>query len=57
MLFGIFGKKKVSGRSSHHRGGYPKPKRSPGVAKTWQPPVKEPAKPEAPAAPTGNPEG
>lgn len=57
MLFGIFGKKKSSRRPSHRRGGYPKPKRLPGVAKKWQPPVKEPAKPDTPAAQTGNPEG
>lgn len=47
MLFGIFGKKKSSGRPSHRRGGYPKPKRLPGVAKKWQPPVKEPTLEEA----------
>lgn len=56
-MLGIFGKKKSKGKPWYQRGGRPKPKRSPGVAKMWQPPVKEPAKPEAPAAPTGNPEG
>lgn len=57
MLFGIFGKKKSSGRPSHRRGGYPKPKRLPGVAKKWQPPAKETAKQDTPAAQTGNTEG
>lgn len=57
MLFGIFGKKKSTGKLWYERGGYPKPTRLPGSYKEWQPPVKEPAKHDAPAAKTGNLKG
>ena len=55
-MFGLFGKNPKE-KPWLKRGGYPKPTRLPGSYKEWQPPVKEPAKPESPAAPTGNPEG
>ena len=46
----------MQGKPWLERGGYPKPTKLPGAAKKWQPPVKEPPKPEAPAAKTGDPE-
>ena len=47
---------KIQGKPWLERGGYPKPTKLPGAANKWQPPVKEPPKPEAPAAKTGDPE-
>ena len=55
-MLGIFGKKGPQGKPSYKRGGYSKPTRLPGSYKEWQPPVKEPPKPYAPAAKTGDPE-
>ena len=55
-MLGIFGKKRPQGKPWLERGGYPKPTKLPGSYKDWQPPVKEPPEPYAPAAKTGDPE-
>ena len=55
-MLGIFGKKGPQGKPSYKRGGYSKPKRLPGVAKKWRPPVQESPQPYTPAARTGDPE-
>ena len=55
-MLGIFGRNKPKRKPSYERGGYSKPTRLPGVAKKWQPPVKEPGKPEAPASRSDNPD-
>ena len=47
---------KIKGKPWLERGGYPKPTKLPGAAKKWQPPVKEPAKPEAPVSRSDNPD-
>lgn len=54
-MFGLF-KKKPKEIPRHRRGGYPKPTRLPGAYKKWQPPAREPIKPEAVASERGNPE-
>lgn len=55
-MLGIFGKKRPQARPSYKRGGYSKPKRLPGVAKKWQPPVPESPKLDTPAVRAGDPE-
>ena len=56
-MLGIFGKKGPKVKPSYKRGGYSKPKRLPGVANKWQPPVEEPPESASPAAAkAGDPE-
>ena len=55
-MLGIFGKKNPQGKPWLERGGYPKPTKLPGSYKEWQPPVKPPPEPYAPAAKAGDPE-